>query len=85
MLGLPKEPFAADWGKVITHMITVLGIYGREMYDTWYAMSAMPSTSERLRTAVTSVVTHRLPAEQWTTAFEIARSGDCGKVVLDWS
>ena len=41
MLGLPKDPFPIDWGRVITHMITIKGIYGREMYDTWYAMSSM--------------------------------------------
>jgi threonine 3-dehydrogenase len=85
MLGLPKEPFAVDWGKVITHMLTIKGIYGREMYDTWYAMSSMLATSEPFRAAVSSVITHRLPADEWATAFEIARSGDCGKVVLDWS
>ena len=49
MLGLPKDRYAIDWGKVITHMITIKGIYGREMYDTWYAMSAMLATSPVLR------------------------------------
>src|ERR1035437_6006561 len=49
MLGLPKDKFSIDWGKVITHMITIKGIYGREMYDTWYAMSAMLATSPVLR------------------------------------
>jgi threonine 3-dehydrogenase len=44
MLGLPKDPFPVDWGKVITHMITIKGIYGRQMYDTWYAMSSMLGT-----------------------------------------
>ena len=85
MLGLPKERFSIDWGKVITHMITIKGIYGREMYDTWYAMSAMLATSPVLREAVRSVITHRFPAEQWQEAFAAARSGQCGKVVLDWS
>lgn len=85
MLGLPAAPYPVDWGKVITHMITIKGIYGREMYDTWYAMSSMLSTSPRLRQAVTSVITHRLPAEDWAEAVEVARSGRCGKVVLDWS
>ena len=85
MLGLPKDPFAIDWGRVITRMITIKGIYGREMYDTWYAMSSMLQTSERLRTAVSSVITHRFPAEKWQEAFDAARSGVCGKVVLDWS
>ena len=85
MLGLPKDPYPIDWGRVITHMLTIKGIYGREMYDTWYAMSAMLHTSNRLRDAVASVITHRYPAEQWQDGFDAARSGHCGKVVLDWS
>jgi threonine 3-dehydrogenase len=85
MLGLPTDAYSIDWGKVITHMITIKGIYGREMYDTWYAMSAMLATSATLRDAVRSVITHHYPAEQWQDAFAAARSGQCGKVVLDWS
>ena len=85
LLGLPKSDFPIDWGRVITHMITLKGIYGREMYDTWYAMSSMLQTSESFRAAVTSTITHRFPAEQWEDAFAAARSGECGKVVLDWS
>lgn len=85
MLGLPKDPFAIDWGRVITHMITIKGIYGREMYDTWYAMSSMLGNSEVLRDRVASVITHRFPAERWQDAFAAARSGQCGKVIMDWS
>jgi threonine 3-dehydrogenase len=85
MLGLPKDPFAIDWGRVITHMITIKGIYGREMYDTWYAMSSMLGTSEVLRQRIASVITHRFPAEAWQDAFAAARSGQCGKVIMDWS
>ncbi|NNM44997.1 L-threonine 3-dehydrogenase [Knoellia koreensis] len=85
MLGLPKDPFPVDWGKVITHMITIKGIYGREMYDTWYAMSSMLGNSELLRRRIASVITHRFPAEQWQDAFAAARSGQCGKVIMDWS
>jgi threonine 3-dehydrogenase len=85
MLGLPKDPYPIDWGRLITHMITIKGIYGREMYDTWYSMSSMLGSSEVLRRRVASVITHRYPAEQWAEAFAAARSGRCGKVVLDWS
>ncbi len=85
MLGLPKDPYPIDWGKVITHMITIKGIYGREMFETWYLMSAMLATSPTLADAVRSVITHRFPAEQWADAFAAARSGACGKVILDWS
>ncbi len=85
MLGLPKEPYAIDWGKVITHMVTLKGIYGREMFETWYLMSSMLSTSPSLADSIRSVITHRFPAERWAEAFEVARSGECGKVLLDWS
>lgn len=85
MLGIPKEPFAIDWGPVITHMLTIKGIYGREMYDTWYRMTFMMQTSETLRERVRSVITHRVPAEDWQQAFAIASSGECGKVIMDWS
>ncbi|HEX5427166.1 MAG TPA: zinc-binding dehydrogenase, partial [Pedococcus sp.] len=85
MLGLPKDPFPVDWGRVITHMITIKGIYGREMYDTWYAMSSMLGNSPVLRERIASVITHRFPAERWQDAFAAARSGQCGKVIMDWS
>ena len=81
VLGLPSAPVEIDWGKVVTHMITIKGIYGREMFETWYAMSAM------LRSGLTiaPVITDRFPAEQWRDAFETTRAGRSGKVVLDWS
>jgi threonine 3-dehydrogenase len=84
MLGLPKGPFAVDWSKVITHMITIKGIYGREMYDTWYTMSSMLGSSAVLRDRVASVITHRFAAQDWQEAFDTARSGLCGKVIMDW-
>jgi threonine 3-dehydrogenase len=81
MLGLPSAPIEIDWAKVVTHMITIKGIYGREMFETWYAMSAM------LRSGldISTVITHRFPAESWAEGFATARSGQCGKVVLDWT
>lgn len=85
MLGLPHDDYHLDWGRVITHMLTIKGIYGREMYDTWYAMSAMLQTSAPMREALRSVITHRFPAEQWEDAFAAIGSGRCGKVILDWS
>ncbi|MBK8733219.1 MAG: L-threonine 3-dehydrogenase [Actinomycetales bacterium] len=85
MLGLPKDPYPIDWGRVITHMITIKGIYGREMFETWYLMSSMLATSQTFKDAVSSVITHRFPAERWADAFAAARSGECGKVVMDWS
>jgi threonine 3-dehydrogenase len=62
-------------------MITIKGIYGREMYETWYAMSAML----RSGLEITSVITHRFAAADWAEAFATARGGQCGKVVMDWS
>ncbi|MEO8222005.1 MAG: L-threonine 3-dehydrogenase [Specibacter sp.] len=85
MLGLPSESIDINWGKVVTHMLTLKGIYGREMFETWYAMSAMLSSNPVLRKAVASVVTDVLPATEWEQAFSIAKSGRGGKVVLDWS
>lgn len=85
LLGLPKDRYAIDWGRVITHMITLRGIYGREMFETWYLMGSMLASSERLRASVSSVITGRYPAEEWQAAFAETRSGRGGKVVLDWS
>ena len=85
MLGLPSGAIDIDWGKVVTHMLTLTGIYGREMYETWYAMSAMLSSNHALRAGIESLVTDVLPAAQWERAFETARSGTGGKVVLDWT
>jgi threonine 3-dehydrogenase len=85
MLGLPHDDYRIDWGRVITHMLTIKGIYGREMFDTWYAMSAMLQTSAPLRDALRSVITHRVAADSWPDAFAAIRSGQCGKVIMDWS
>ncbi|SHF60586.1 L-threonine 3-dehydrogenase [Jatrophihabitans endophyticus] len=81
MLGLPSAPIEIDWARVVTHMITIKGIYGREMFETWYAMSAM------LRSGldIGAVITHRFPAGDWAEAFATARGARCGKVVLDWT
>lgn len=84
LLGLPSHHFELDWTTVITHMLTLQGIYGREMYETWNAMSAMISTSPVLRERVLATVSDVVPASQWKSAYEIARSGAGGKVLLDW-
>ncbi len=81
VLGLASAPIAVDWSKVVSHMLTIKGVYGREMYETWYAMSAM------LRSGldVSPVITDRLPATRWREAFDLARSSTHGKVVMDWT
>jgi threonine 3-dehydrogenase len=81
MLGLPSRPIEIDWGKVVTHMITIKGIYGREMFETWHAMSALLTAG----LDITGVITHRVAAADWPEAFATARGGQCGKVVMDWS
>ncbi|MGW6174946.1 L-threonine 3-dehydrogenase [Arthrobacter sp. NPDC055138] len=85
LLGLPAEEISIDWAKVVTHMLTLKGIYGREMFETWYAMSAMLSSSPALHAAISSVITDVLPAAEWERGFETARHGEGGKVVLDWT
>ena len=85
LLGLPAQSAEIDWGKVVTHMLTLKGIYGREMFETWYAMSAMLSSNPVLHRNVAAVVTDVVPASRWEEGFDIARSGSGGKVVLDWS
>ncbi|WP_183512012.1 L-threonine 3-dehydrogenase [Paeniglutamicibacter cryotolerans] len=85
MLGLPTSSIDINWGKVVTHMLTLKGIYGREMFETWYAMSAMLTSNPVLREHVASVVTDLLPASEWEAGFAAAASGHGGKVVLDWT
>lgn len=84
MLGLPSQPFAIDWSKVVTHMITLKGIYGREMFETWNVMSAMIQTSETLRNRITSIITDRFDAKDWQEGFAVAQAGGGGKVILNW-
>lgn len=84
MLGLPSTPIDVDWAKVVTHMLTIKGIYGREMFETWVAMSAMLQSSPTLRAALSQIITDRFPASQWEAAFACAKSGNGGKVVLNW-
>lgn len=84
LLGLPSTEFAIDWGKVITRMYTIKGVYGREMFDTWYLATYMLETSEQLRTALRSIITHRFAPEQWEQAFAIAATASAGKVLIDW-
>jgi threonine 3-dehydrogenase len=85
MLGLPSASIEVDWAKVVTHMLTIKGIYGREMYESWNAMTAMLQTSAQLRDALTAVITDRFPATEWEKGFAAARAANGGKVVLDWS
>jgi len=80
MLGIPAKPLAIDWRKVIFNMITIKGIYGREMYGTWYLMTVMLESG----LDISPVITHRLPWYEYEQGFAAMRSGDAAKVVLDW-
>ena len=80
MLGIPSEEMAIDWKKVIFNMITIKGIYGREMYETWYMMTVMLESG----LDISPVITHRLPWHEYEQGFAAMRSGEAGKVVLDW-
>lgn len=80
MLGIPAEPIAIDWNTVVFNMLTIKGIYGREMYETWYQMSVMLESGLNIR----PVITHRFAAREFEQGFQIMLSGNSGKVILDW-
>lgn len=80
MLGIPPEPIAIDWNTVIFNMLTVKGIYGREMYETWYKMTVMLQGGLDIR----PIITHRYHYTEFEKAFAVMLSGKSGKVVLDW-
>ncbi|CAH1661006.1 L-threonine 3-dehydrogenase [Chelatococcus asaccharovorans] len=81
MLGIPARPASVDWTKVVFKMLTIKGIYGREMFETWHKMLAMLESGLDIR----KVITHRLPAQEYEMGFEIMKSGNSGKIVLDWN
>ena len=80
MLGIPKEKMAMDWNTVVFNMLTIKGIHGREMYETWYKMTVMLQSGLDIK----PVITHRFHYSEFREAFEIMRSGDCGKIILHW-
>jgi len=80
MLGIPPGEMAIDWKHVIFNMLTIKGIYGREMYETWYKMSVMLESGLDIK----PVITHRLKWSEFAQGFAAMKSGDAGKVVLDW-
>ena len=81
MLGIPSAPMPIDWNKVIFNMLTIKGIYGREMYETWYKMDVMLESGLDIK----PVITHRFGADDFEKGFEVMNSGMSGKVVLDWT
>ena len=80
-LGIPSKSVPMDWRPVIFNMITIKGIYGREMYETWYKMSVMLDSG----LDISPVITHRYPYSEFEKGFAAMISGETGKVVLDWT
>jgi len=81
ILGIPAKEMSIDWRSVIFNMLTIKGIYGREMYETWYKMTVMLESG----LDITSVITHRFSYRDFEKGFEAMRSGSSGKVILEWT
>jgi threonine 3-dehydrogenase len=80
LLGILPDRVDLDWNKVIFNMITLKGIYGREMFETWYKMTVMIQSG----LDISPVITHRFPYTEFRKGFELMKEGNSGKVVLDW-
>jgi threonine 3-dehydrogenase len=81
VLGIPSAEIALDFTPIIFNMLTVKGIYGREMYNTWYQMTVMLQSGLDISPAIT----HRFSHRDYEEAFAVAHSGQSGKVILDWT
>ncbi|MDQ6773198.1 MAG: L-threonine 3-dehydrogenase [Candidatus Dormibacteraeota bacterium] len=81
ILGLPGHGFAIDWSQVIFKMLTLKGVYGRQIFESWYEMSVFTMSGLDL----SPIITHRFAYDRFQEAFDVARGGNCGKVVLDWT
>src|SRR5262249_17450825 len=79
-LGIPAGEIAIDWSTIVFNMLTIKGIYGREMYETWYKMTVMLQSG----LDISPVITHRFPFEDYEQGFEAMISGQSGKVILIW-
>lgn len=80
MLGIPSEDIAIDWNKLVFNMLTISGIYGRKIFETWYYMTVLLESGLDIE----PVITHRFGYEDFEQGFEVMRSGNSGKVILDW-
>jgi threonine 3-dehydrogenase len=81
MLGIPEKEIAIDWNLVVFNMLTIKGIYGREMFETWYKMQTMIQSG----LDISPVITHRFRWDEYEKGFDAMRSGKSGKVVLSWA
>ena len=80
MLGIPTQDMSIDWNQVVFNMITIQGIYGRRMYETWYQMSVMLNNG----LDISPIITHRFGYEDFEEGFQIMMSGKSGKIILNW-
>lgn len=80
MLGIPSGEMSIDWHDVIFNMLTIRGIYGREVYETWYKMTVLLQSG----LDISPVITHRFPYQEYERAFEVMAGGNSGKVILSW-
>ncbi len=80
LLGLPPEDTAVDWKQIIFKGLEIKGIFGREMFETWYKMTSMLQSG----LDISPVITHHFPVSEYQQGFDIMRSGQSGKVILDW-
>jgi threonine 3-dehydrogenase len=81
LLGIPPGKSPVDWSRIVFKAITIKGVYGREIFETWYKMIAMLENG----LDVSRVITHRYKVDDFAEAFEVMRSGRSGKIVLDWT
>ena len=80
VLGILNESPKVDWRSIVFKSLTIVGVYGREMYETWYKMSVLVDQG----VDISPVITHRFSYREYQKAFDVMRSGDCGKVILNW-
>jgi len=81
LLGILSKAAAIDWDLVVFNGLTIKGIYGREMYETWYKMTTMLQSGLN----ILPVITHQFPYQQYEEAFQLIKSGQSGKIILNWS
>jgi threonine 3-dehydrogenase len=81
MLGIPPGKSPVDWSRIVFKAITIKGVYGREIFETWYKMIAMLENG----LDVSAIITHRFGVDDFEAGFAAMKSGQSGKVVLDWT
>jgi threonine 3-dehydrogenase len=81
LLGIMPGSAAIDWNTIVFDQLTIKGIYGREFYETWYKLTALIKSGVDIR----PLITHHFPYKQFKEAIELMKSGNSGKIVLDWS